>query len=1190
MKQKWQFWIDRGGTFTDIIGCSPHGNLHVRKLLSSNPEQYDDAASAGIWDILDLKAEAPMPDSILGQVRMGTTVATNALLERKQEKTLLVTTKGFADALQIGDQMRSDIFAIDIEQTKPLFAEVLEVDERISVSGEIIKSLELDNLIKPLRAALNLGCTSIAICLVHGYRFSNHEDKIAELAEQLGFSHITTSKIDPLIKFVPRCSTIVLDAALTPILRDGVQKFRQRLLQADLAFMKSSGGLASAEMFSGRDAVLSGPAGGVVGMAGTAYLSGFEKVIGFDMGGTSTDVSRVKGHERPQRFLSRPGGIVLRADMLDIHTIAAGGGSTLHVDNGRAQVGPDSAGAIPGPAAYGREGPATITDANLVLGRIDVNGFPQIFGQNGTSGLDVEASQQKLQALAKQLGKTDIAEVAEGFLEIATENMARAVHVMTVQEGEDPADYALASFGGAGGQMALFVAEKLGIGTVLVHPQASLLSALGMGLAHQQVSKSQPLGRTLTDDCLNEARTMAKELANCAEHDLQEVVGQNTKIETHAKLEVRIHGSNTGFRIQLSSLNEIQSNFEEMHTKLFGFTSKQAVLVVDSVHINAEAKADQTPNITSKINSSTPAKAIKQSKIHLDGKWQEVSVWQMDQLCVSQKIDGPALILQTHSQIIVKAGWSGAIDDTGMLVLHGGAKRVRKIKPQPADPVQLELFNQRFMGIAEQMGRVLQRTAHSVNMKERLDFSCAIFDADGNLVANAPHMPVHLGSMSDSVRVVLRRHRDLGPGDVIALNSPYEGGTHIPDITLVEPVFDTNGNCLFLVAARGHHADIGGMQPGSMPPFSTHIDQEGVQFDSIKIVENGTFNEKLTRQILAMDPWPARNPDQNIADLKAQAAACKTGISALRDLCNTHGDELVRAYMGHIQDNAEEAVRSVIDRLTNGVAEIPMDCGAIIKVQVKLNHEARSAIIDFDGTSAQMNNNFNAPSSVARAAVLYVFRCLAKVNIPLNEGCLIPLDIRIPKPSLLAPKHPAAVVAGNVETSQHIVDALFLACGALAASQGSMNNFTFGNARHQYYETICGGAGASPDADGASAVHTHMTNSAMTDVEVLEGRFPVRLETHEIRKGSGGDGYRRGGDGSRRRMVFLEAMEVALLSSRRETMAPGLDGGEWGITGSQRLLAVNGQVTELEGCFQIDVKPGDAIEIETPGGGGFGKE
>ncbi len=1189
MKQKWQFWIDRGGTFTDILGYDPQGNLHVRKLLSSNPEHYDDAASAGIWEILGLPPRSALPDDIIGQIRMGTTVATNALLERKQAKTLLVTTKGFADALRIGNQMRPDIFALNIKQTEPLFAEVLEVDARISADGSIIRPLITNSLNKQFKQAISRGCTSVAICLIHGYRFCEHEKQLADLARKAGFEQVTTSEIDPLIKFVPRCSTIVLDAALSPVLRDGIREFRKRLGAMDLAFMKSSGGLAAAEVFSGRDAVLSGPAGGVVGMAGTANHSGFNKVIGFDMGGTSTDVSRVNGSERPVQFVSRPGGFLLRADMLDIQTIAAGGGSILHVTNSRAQVGPASAGAQPGPAAYGRGGPATITDANLLLGRIDPAGFPRIFGRDGSSGLDIEAARERLKTLASQLGKTDLAEVADGFLEIATENMARAVHAITVQEGEDPADYALASFGGAGGQMALFVAEKLGIGTVLVHPQASLLSALGMGLANQQVSRSKAIEKALDTKSLQEALTIGKELACSASEELRKITSGTNKTHTKIQAKLRISGSDTGFRINLGGLTDMRKTFAHKHKKLFGFVPHDPVLMIDSIHVSVEEETGQTADFFGKNNNRQTSSPVRHTNVYIDGKWLKMPVWYMDKLGLGQSVEGPALLLQQHSQIVVKSGWSGSIDKSGMLILRGHSTAKRTIPTQPADPIQLELFNRRFMGIAEQMGRVLERTAHSVNMKERLDFSCAIFDGSGSLVANAPHMPVHLGSMSDSVRTVLQNHPNLGPGDVIALNSPYDGGTHIPDITLVEPVFDDNGTCIFLVAARGHHADIGGMEPGSMPPFSTHIDEEGVQFNSVKIIKNGVFNEELVRDILSKGPWPARNPDQNIADLKAQAAACKSGIWALHDLCKTHGQELVRAYMGHIQDNAEEAIRGVIDRLKDGSAEIPMDCGALIKVKISVDHKLRSAIVDFTGTSATMANNFNAPKSVARAAVLYVFRCLANMDIPLNEGCLIPLEIRIPENSLLDPKPPAAVVAGNVETSQHVVDALFLACDALAGSQGTMNNFTFGNEKYQYYETICGGAGASEHADGADAVHTHMTNSAMTDVEVLENRFPVRLEAHEIRTGSGGDGYRRGGDGSKRRIVFLEEMNVALLSSRRKTLAPGLDSGEWGTAGSQCLIHASGETTELTGCFQISVMPNDAIEIETPGGGGFGK-
>jgi len=1187
MKQGWDFWIDRGGTFTDILGRDPSGHLHICKLLSQNPEAYKDAATAGIWQILGLRPDQPLPSGLITQVRMGTTLATNALLERKQAKTLLLTTKGFADALLIGNQMRPDIFALNIARTEPLFSQVIEIDERVQADGQVITVFDEKSVHQKLQHAKRHGFVCVAICLVHGYRYPAHEDQLAQLAEQAGFSQITTSRLDPLIKFVPRCSTLVLDAGLTPILRAGIAEFRENLADADLYFMKSSGGLADGDRFCGRDAVLSGPAGGVVGMAASAAASGFSKVIGFDMGGTSTDVSRTHDDQRQTRNLSNLDGLLLRADMLDIHTIAAGGGSILSVQNGRAQVGPNSAGAQPGPACYGRGGPATITDANLLLGRIDSIGFPQIFGE---AGLDLAAANARMEALATELGTEDVAAVAAGFLEIATENMAQAVHAITVQEGEDPAGYALASFGGAGGQMALFVAEKLGIGTVLVHPQASLLSALGMGLAKAEASHSAALGIGFDRAGLTHAISLVDGLRHHARQEISAVMTRQHPPNSKVEVELRVRGSDTGIRIALASFAAMNKEFAARHRRLFGFYAEHAQLVMASIHVRVREIGDPHTQLPTPALADIARQPIRHTKVWLDDNWHQIPVWQMAELAAQQSIAGPALILQPHTQILIKSGWAGTVDATGMLVLSGGKTKARTVKPFPVNPVQLELFNRRFMGVAEQMGRVLARTAHSVNMKERLDFSCAVFDGTGSLVANAPHMPVHLGSMSDSVRAVLVAHPDLAAGDVVALNSPYAGGTHIPDITLVEPVFDTNQKRIFLVAARGHHADIGGIQPGSMPPFSTDISEEGVQFDAIKIVKNGVFDEALVRRILAQGPWPARNPDQNIADLKAQIAANQTGINALHEMMTEHGATLVNAYMGHIQDNAEAAVRAVIDTLSDGTAEIHMDTGAVIKVQITVDHKSRSAIVDFTGTSSMMPDNFNAPRSIAHAAVLYVFRCLANVDIPLNEGCLLPLDIRIPAHSLLDPDPPAAVVAGNVETSQHIVDALFLATHALAASQGTMNNFTFGNARYQYYETICGGAGASPNADGLSAVHTHMTNSAMTDVEVLETRFPVRVAAHEIRRGSGGDGYYRGGDGSRRKLIFLETMQVALLSSRRQTLAPGLDGGAWGMSGAAQVMYANGRTKKLTGCFQINVKAGDAVEIETPGGGGFGKQ
>lgn len=1183
MAEGWRFWIDRGGTFTDILGLDPDGHLHARKLLSDNPDQYADAASHGLRQILGLDDDTPIAAGTVQHVRMGTTVATNALLERKLAKTLLVTTKGFADAIIIDDQTRPDIFALDIHRPEPLFADVLEVDERLGMDGKVLLEPDWAKLAKRLRKFRKAGFESVAICFVHGSQYSDHEIKAAELAKAAGFAFVTDSRSDPRIKFVPRAATSVMDAALTPVLQKGTHEVARRLDGVPLYFMKSSGGLAASDSFTGREAVLSGPAGGVVAMAKTAQAEGYEKVIGFDMGGTSTDVSRASGERLAMRGESKPEGYRLRAPMLDIHTIAAGGGSILHVAQGRAQAGPESAGAQPGPACYGRGGPATITDANLVLGRLHVDSFPNVFGQDGDQPLDEQASRSAIAKLAKELG-TSVEEAAEGFLSIAAESMAQAVRKITIEQGEDPADYAMSSFGGAGGQMACLVAERLGISTVLIHPQASLLSALGMGLSAPDQRLAESVDLPLDQTNLKSVQAQGDTLAADACAMVAKLVAEPA-LAVEMEIDLRLAGSDTAIRLPMGSEDELRAGFAERFAQIYGFAPQGDDLRMETVHVRACAKEDTSIPAS---RSPMPGFAATRNRMWVDGGMADVPVIDFGALSPGEVITGPALIVQQHSQIVVHPGWAAEMRPSGMLVMTGHARIKPRARDTQMDPVTLEIFNRRYMGIAEQMGSVLARTAHSVNMKERLDFSCAVFDANGGLVANAPHMPVHLGSMSASVHAVMAAHPDLGQGDAVALNSPFAGGTHIPDITVVEPVFDRGGELCFFVAARGHHADIGGIQPGSMPPFSTRIEEEGVQFDAVKIVAGGKFQQDTVREILASGPYPARNPSQNIADLKAQVAACATGRRALLDLVAREGKPRVQAYMGHIQTNAADAVRELLGSLQSGSAEMPMDCSATIKVDIRVDKGARKAVVDFSGTSPAVSSNFNAPRSVARAAVLYVFRVLSGADIPLNEGCLEPLEIIIPEASLLDPPPGSAVVAGNVETSQHVVDALFLASGRLAAAQGTMNNFTFGNARHQYYETIAGGAGASENADGCDAVHTHMTNSSMTDVEVLEHRFPVRVLRHEIRRGSGGDGYNCGGDGCIREVQFLEPMQVALLSSRRESLPPGIGTAEWGMTGAQWVTRANGKAQDLPGCFQIDVEPGDTVAIETPSGGGFG--
>ena len=1182
----WEFWIDRGGTFTDVIGRGPDGRLHPLKLLSESPD-YADAASEGVRRLA--------AGAAVGSVKMGTTVATNALLERKGAKTLFLVTRGFADLLVIGDQTRPDIFALDIQRPDPLYARVVEVDERLDASGTVLVPLDEAPVREALAKAKQDGLTSVAITLMHAYGHDAHEARLEAMAREAGFATVIRSSIaSPLVKIVPRASTTVLDAYLTPVLRDYVDRVDAGLEGTPLYFMQSSGGLAPAAGFHARDAVLSGPAGGVVGMAKTALAAGHPKVIGFDMGGTSTDVSRFDGEtfERVQETLVA--GHRLRAPMMAVHTVAAGGGSLLTFDGERARVGPESAGAMPGPAGYGRGGPAAVTDANIVLGRVQAEWFPHVFGTDGASPLDVEASRAALQTLADAMELDSPEAAAEGFLAVAIESMAQAIKQISIGQGVNPSAYALAAFGGAGAQHACKVADALGMTSVLIHPYAGLLSALGIGLAEIRQTRLAAIEQDFAAG-QKTAHALAAELAKDVTARLTEEGFASDQIRTRTEWRLRVQGSDTSLPVAVDKPEAMQATFAAAHKRLFGF-APDAALVIESVMVEAEADPPGARGWSITMSDETEApQAIAAVKVFDRGQWRETPLYRLDQFGAGAEAAGPALVMDPNSTIVIDAGWSATRLPDGTLKLSRTEALATETADTALDPIRLELFNKRFMSVAEQMGLALERTAHSVNIKERLDFSCAVFDADGGLVANAPHMPVHLGSMSASVRAAAEAHPDLAAGDAVAVNAPYDGGTHLPDITLVTPVHDAaTGERIFYVASRGHHADVGGIAPGSMPPFSTSIEQEGVQFRNIKIMSGGQFLEAETRAVLASKPWPARNPDQNIADLKAQLAACAKGADELRRLVDDNGLDVVKAYMGHVQDNAERAVRRVIDALADGEHSVKLDDGAEIRVAIRVNRAERSAVVDFTGTSPQRPSNFNAPSSVARAAVLYVFRCLVGDAIPLNEGCLKPLELIIPEGSLLNPKPPAAVVAGNVETSQLIVDALFGATGRLAASQGSMNNLTFGNARHQYYETICGGAGAGIDNEGhgfagLSAVHTHMTNSRMTDPEVLERRFPVRLDHHRIRPHSGGPGQFPGGDGSERRLTFLEAMEVALLSSRRKEAPFGLAGGDDAARGEQSVIRAGGESEALPGLFRIDVEPGDRVEVKTPGGGGYGE-
>ena len=1193
MTERWQFWIDRGGTFTDVVARRPDGELLTHKLLSENPEQYRDAAIQGIREILGVKPGIAIPP-VIEAVKMGTTVATNALLERKGDRTLLVTTEGFADQLRIAYQNRPDIFARRILLPELLYESVLEVDERVTAEGEVLTPVDLPAARRGLAGAFGRGIRSVAILFLHGYRHTAHERAVAELAREIGFTQISVShEVSPLMKYVGRGDTTVVDAYLSPILRRYVAQVAADLpANARLMFMQSNGGLADAARFQGKDSILSGPAGGVVGAVETARQAGLAKIIGFDMGGTSTDVSHYDG-QFERAFETQVAGVRMRAPMMRIHTVAAGGGSILHYDGARFRVGPDSAGANPGPACYRRGGPLTVTDCNVMLGKLQASFFPHVFGPKADQPIDADIVQVKFAELAKAIGDGRSAEqTAEGFLTIAIENMANAIKEISIERGHDVTQYALCCFGGAGGQHACRVADSLGMKTVFLHPLAGVLSAYGMGLADVRVLRERAVEAPFDASLLPQLTAMLDDLAGEAGRELAHQGLDPRDAVIHRRLHLRYAGTDTALVVPMGETGQIKADFEAAHRQRYGFVVPGKGLVAEAVSVELVGETERPGEQLKPLRSGGTLKAKAELRFFSAGSWHDAPLHERDAMAAGDKVAGPAIISEATGTIVVEPGWQAEMAPLGHILL----RRVVALKRQSAigtdvDPVMLEVFNNLFMSIAEQMGSTLENTSHSVNIKERLDFSCALFDREGNLIANAPHMPVHLGSMGESVATIIRsRANSMQPGDVYVLNAPYNGGTHLPDITVVTPVFDEgSGEVLFYTASRGHHADVGGITPGSMPPNSRSVEEEGVLIDDFQLVEAGRFRESEMRAVLASGEYPARNPDQNIADLAAQVAANAKGVEELRRMSRDFGRDVVEAYMGHVQDNAEEQVRRVIDRLGDGRFVYEMDDGSKIAVTVAIDRKGRGARIDFTGTSPQLATNFNAPSAVCRAAVLYVFRTLVEDDIPMNAGCLKPLEIIIPDGSMLRPRYPAAVVAGNVETSQCITDALYGALGVMAAAQGTMNNFTFGNERHQYYETVCGGSGAGPDFDGTDAVHTHMTNSRLTDPEVLEWRFPVLVESFAIRRGSGGKGRHRGGDGVIRRIRFREAMTAAILSGHRRIPPYGMAGGGPGALGHNYVQRRDGRIETLGGTDQRAMAAGDVFIIETPGGGAFGK-
>ncbi|MCX4161471.1 MULTISPECIES: hydantoinase B/oxoprolinase family protein [Paraburkholderia] len=1199
--RRWQFWIDRGGTFTDIVARRPDGRIVTHKLLSENPERYRDSAVHGIRELLGIGRDEAVPAELIDSVRMGTTVATNALLERKGASTVLAITKGFADALRVAYQSRPKLFVRNIVLPTLLYEQVVEIDERIGARGEVVRELDVGQARVALQGAFDNGIRSCAIVLMHGYAYPLHESRLKELAEQIGFTQISVShEVSPLMKLISRGDTTVVDAYLSPILRRYVRQVESDLGAVPLQFMQSNGGLTDAHRFQGKDAILSGPAGGIVGAAQVARLAGFDKIIGFDMGGTSTDVTHYAG-EYEREFATEVAGVRIRAPMMKIHTVAAGGGSICSFDGARFRVGPESAGANPGPASYRRGGPLSVTDCNVMTGKISARWFPRVFGPDGDLPLDDQVVQRKFSDMASAVeAATGIARspeaIADGFLRIAVENMANAIKQISVQRGYDVTKYTLACFGGAGGQHACLVADALGMKRVFIHPLAGVLSAYGMGLADVRALRQQAVERRLDAQALAECDCLYEPLEAATRNEVAEQRIPPGSIALRHTLHIKYDGTDTALEVDFSmEPAAIVATFETAYRTRYGFLMPNKALVIEAIAVEAigrtqDAGEEQWPLAD---HASVHPEVLATTRIFSGGEWHDTPVYDRDALAPGARIDGPAIVNERTGTTVIEPGWQVVVSGHNHLVVERTTALVnRHAAGTQADPVLLEVFNNLFMSIAEQMGVALANTSYSVNIKERLDFSCALFDAGGNLIANAPHMPVHLGSMGESVQTIIeRRAGTMQAGDVYVLNAPYAGGTHLPDVTVIMPVFVDGGTVpAFYVAARGHHADIGGITPGSMPPDSTHVDQEGVLLDNIQLVAQGRFLEREISDILSAGPYPVRNVEQNLADLRAQVAACTKGAQELERMCAQFGLDVVCAYMQHVQDNAEEVVRRTLTVLNDGRFEYALDDGAKIAVSVSIDRETRSAVIDFAGTSAQQPNNYNAPSSICKAAVLYVFRTLVDDDIPLNAGCLKPLEIRIPAGSMLNPNYPAAVVAGNVETSQVVTDALYGALGVVAAAQGTMNNFTFGNEQFQYYETICGGAGAGPDFDGCSAVQTHMTNSRLTDPEVLEWRFPVRLDDFRLRHGSGGAGLRRGGDGTERRIRFLEPMTAGILSNRRLVAPFGLAGGKSGAVGVNWVERAGRSERELFGArHETQMNRDDVFVIQTPGGGGYGE-
>ena len=1196
-KEKWQFWIDRGGTFTDVVAKNPQGELLISKLLSENPEAYEDAALHAIKGFLDIPNDGQIANERLKAIKMGTTVATNALLERAGEATVLAITKGLEDLIEIGHQARPKTFALNIEKAALLYDDVIGIRERIHSDGGVAINLDINHTKVALEKAYKKGYRSIAIVLMHAFKFPTHEKQIAKLANDIGFTQVSMShEVSPLSKIIPRGETTIVDAYLTPILRQYINRISAETGAHDapgkLLFMQSSGGLTDASKFRGRDAILSGPAGGIVGATHTARIAGFNKIIGFDMGGTSTDVSHFAG-EFEKAYETEVAGVRMRVPMMSIHTVAAGGGSILTYDGNRFRVGPESAGANPGPVCYRRDGHLAVTDINVCLGRIQVRYFPKIFGPEQDQPLDRDEATNAFAEIAAKIGDDRSAEeVAEGFLNIAIEHMAQAIKKISVSRGYDLKEYVLNCFGGAGGQHACLVAERLGMKKIFLHPLAGVLSAYGMGLADISAELQKVIEEELNDGVIPH---LEDEIASLIEENSKDLAAQGLNeinIEHKSRVLLRYKGTDTTIEVALDSARKMRKQFETAHMRQYGFVATDKAIVIETLSLTSSGGGEPpAEKLISKITNSA-ARPIDTQQVYSDGEWHETPVYSIEELTYGHVFSGPAILIEPTGTIVVEKNWQATITQYGHLVLENTTQEQEISTTSEftkCDPVTLEIFNNLFMSVAEQMGILLRNTSQSVNIKERLDFSCAIFNQHGSLVANAPHIPVHLGSMDSSVKVVINSGKNIRPGDVFVQNNPYNGGSHLPDITVITPVFDDHEDIVFYVASRAHHEDVGGIAPGSMSPLGKTIHDEGIVIDCLKLVDQGEFQSAAIEDALSAGKYPARNIPQNIADLMAQIAANNTGVNELQKLTNNYGLATVQAYMGYIQDSAELAVKNVIGKIQDSDFSLEIDSGAMVKVAIKVDHDNETATIDFTGTSEQQPTNFNAPAAITRAAILYVFRCLVDDDIPLNAGCMKPLKIVVPEGSMLSPKYPAAVVAGNVETSQAITNALFGALGALGSSQGTMNNLTFGDDEHQYYETICSGAPAGRGFNGAAAVHTHMTNTRLTDPEILEDRYPVMLDEFSIRRNSGGKGEWNAGDGIFRSIRFLKDMEFSILSDHRRVPPFGLNGGEPGQTGRNWIKRANTDLEQLEGCAQAQVSTNDSINIQTPTGGGYGK-